>query len=97
MNVLGLISQLIGIETLRLTLSFPICPSRACHVDELIVILQSIIKVDEVEDSNKSILNKLSQIDPCRKMTSSNKISRPFQLKWKSYPNYNNVKTNKRL
>jgi hypothetical protein len=62
-------------------LSFPMCPSQACHVDELIVILQSITKVDEVEDSNKSILNKLSQIDPCRKMTSPNKISRPFQLK----------------
>ena len=31
-------------------LSFPMCPSQACHVDELIVILQSITKVDEVED-----------------------------------------------
>ena len=62
-------------------LSFPMCPSQACHVDELIVILQSIIKVDEVEDSNKSILDKLSQIDPRPKMTSSNKIAKPFQLK----------------
>jgi hypothetical protein len=69
------------------------CPSWACNVNELIVILQSITKVDEVEDSNKSILNKLSQIDPCPKMTSSNKLSKPFQLKWKSYPNCNNVKS----
>jgi hypothetical protein len=57
------------------------CPSQACHVNELIVILQSITKVDEIEDSNKSILNELSQIDPCPEMTLSNKISRPFQLK----------------